>query len=72
MTLGMRRSAVLRRLLGDPAPDLLGVIRREDDENSHSDVLRWLLDPRELGSRREQIGAAVAADTPGASGPSAD
>jgi hypothetical protein len=46
MTLGMRRSAVLRRLLGDPAPDLLGVIRREDDENSHSDVLRWLLDPR--------------------------
>ena len=46
MTLGMRRSAVLRRLLNDPAPDLLGIIRREDDENSHSDVLRWLLDPR--------------------------
>lgn len=46
MTLGMRRSAVLRRLLNDPAPDLLGVIQREDDENSHSAVLRWLFDPR--------------------------
>jgi hypothetical protein len=46
MTLGLRRSAVLRRLLNDPAPDLLGILQREDDENSHSAVLRWLLDPR--------------------------
>lgn len=47
LALGIRRSAVLRRLLDQEAPDILGVIRRENDENSHSDVLRWLLDPRE-------------------------
>jgi hypothetical protein len=46
MTLGFKRSTVLRQLLGDPAPDLLGILQREDDENSHSAVLRWLLDPR--------------------------
>jgi hypothetical protein len=46
MTLGFKRSTVLQRQLGDPAPDLLGILQREDDENSHSAVLRWLLDPR--------------------------
>jgi hypothetical protein len=47
MALGMRRSRVLRRLLETSSANILGVIRRENDENAHSDVLRWLLDPRE-------------------------
>jgi hypothetical protein len=34
-------------LLAQPIPDLLGVIQKAGDENAHSDVLRWLLDPRE-------------------------
>jgi hypothetical protein len=47
MTLGIRRATVLRRLLDQAAPDILGVLGRENDEGSHSDIVRWLLDPRE-------------------------
>jgi hypothetical protein len=35
----------IRNLLGKPAPDFLGLMRRGFDENANSDVLRWLLDP---------------------------
>lgn len=36
----------LRALLEAPGPDLLELVNRADDENSHSQTLRWLLDPR--------------------------
>ena len=45
--LGPRKLGVLRRLLTHPAPDILGVLGRANDENSHSEVLRWLLDPKD-------------------------
>jgi hypothetical protein len=32
-------------LVRDPAPDMLAMLGKSDDENAHSDVLRWLLDP---------------------------
>lgn len=41
-----KRFEALTRLAEHPSPDFLGVMSRRDDENSHSDVLRWLLDPR--------------------------
>jgi hypothetical protein len=45
MAIRPRRVTLLRSLLREPAPDFLGIIRKEHDENAHSDVLRWLLDP---------------------------
>lgn len=45
-TLGDQKAALLRRLLALPVPDALGILGRSRDENSHSDVLRWLLDWR--------------------------
>jgi hypothetical protein len=36
----------LHKLLGSPSPDLLRILGREDDENSHSDLNAWLLMPR--------------------------
>lgn len=36
----------LRSLLEFPAPDFLHALGRAEDENSHSDVLAYLLDPR--------------------------
>jgi hypothetical protein len=36
----------LYRLLGSPAPDVLRMLGREDDENSHSDLIAWLLSPK--------------------------
>ncbi|HEY8945666.1 MAG TPA: PD-(D/E)XK nuclease family protein [Polyangiaceae bacterium] len=43
---GLRRVPLLRSLLQEPAPDVLHILRKEHDENAHSDILRWLLDPR--------------------------
>src|SRR5262245_37020345 len=36
----------LAQLLTEPAPNLLALLGRKADENSHSDILRWLLSPR--------------------------
>jgi hypothetical protein len=36
----------LGQLLDDYSPSLLSILGRTRDENSHSDVLRWLLSPR--------------------------
>jgi hypothetical protein len=47
MALGIKRSQVLRDFLVEPGADLLAVLRREEDENAHSDVLRWCFDIRE-------------------------
>jgi PD-(D/E)XK nuclease superfamily len=44
--LGLRKAAILRDLLEVPIPSILGIFRKEMDENAHSDVLRWLLDPK--------------------------
>jgi hypothetical protein len=44
--LGEEKLVVLHRLLGSPTPDLLRILGREDDENSHSDLIAWLLTPR--------------------------
>jgi hypothetical protein len=37
----------LNLLLRFPAPDFLGALGRSSDENSHSDVIAYLLDPRQ-------------------------
>ncbi len=44
--LGPHQVPVVARLLASPAPDLLHLLGREDDENSHSDLIAWLLTPR--------------------------
>lgn len=44
--LGPHQLPVVARLLASPAPDLLHILGREDDENSHSDLIAWLLTPR--------------------------
>jgi hypothetical protein len=43
--LGEQRIGALRELLAHPAPDLLTLLGRGHDENSHSDIVRWLLSP---------------------------
>lgn len=45
--LGSRKALVLRALLSHPVPGLLDILGKTDEENAHSDVIRWLLDPRE-------------------------
>lgn len=44
--LGPTKTRVIKRLLGSPAPDVLRILGREDHENSHSDLIAWLLSPR--------------------------
>jgi hypothetical protein len=43
--LGERKLALVVKLLASPAPDLLRILGRDDDENSHSDLIAWLLTP---------------------------
>ncbi len=44
--LGPGKIAAVRRLLGHPVPDLLGLLGKTNDENLNSAILGWLLDPR--------------------------
>lgn len=44
---GPGKAVALRRLLSHSVPDLLAILGKTDEENAHSDVIRWLLDPRE-------------------------
>lgn len=44
--LGETKIAAIHRLLRSPAPDVLRILGREDHENSHSDLIAWLLNPR--------------------------
>lgn len=44
--LGAEKIRLVVRLLESPAPDVLRILGREDDENSHSDLIAWLLNPR--------------------------
>jgi hypothetical protein len=43
--LGEKKIRLLVRLLSSPTPDVLRILGREDDENSHSDLIAWLLTP---------------------------
>lgn len=43
--LGHDKLRELTRLLASPTPDLLRILGREDHENSHSDLIAWLLSP---------------------------
>jgi hypothetical protein len=44
--LGVDKLLAAKRLLASPSPDLLRILGREDDENSHSDLIAWLLTPK--------------------------
>ena len=41
------KMSVLRQLLDDPTPNFLEVIGKGGEENANSDMIRWLLDPRQ-------------------------
>lgn len=43
--LGVDKVPIVARLLASPAPDVLRMLGKEDDENAHSDLIAWLLDP---------------------------
>jgi hypothetical protein len=43
--LGTDGVSTVGRLLASPAPDVLRILRKEDDENAHSDLIAWLLTP---------------------------
>lgn len=45
-TLGPAKIRAVGKLLSSPAPDVLRILGREHDENSHSDLIAWLLNPR--------------------------
>lgn len=44
--LSKRAIASVVRLLNSAAPDVLQILGKDDDENAHSDLIAWLLDPR--------------------------
>lgn len=44
--LGVANVPLVARLLSSPAPDLLRILGKEDDENAHSDLIAWLLTPQ--------------------------
>lgn len=44
-TITREKAEVLKNLLGSTTPDFLGLLDLTHDENRHSAVLRWLLDP---------------------------
>ncbi|MDB4963453.1 MAG: hypothetical protein JWP01_3452 [Myxococcales bacterium] len=43
--LGQDKLELITRLLASPTPDVLRILGREDHENSHSDLIAWLLTP---------------------------
>lgn len=44
--LGHDKIELLLRLLSSSVPDMLNILGRSADENAHSDLIAWLLDPR--------------------------
>lgn len=44
--LGVDKVSLVAQLLSSPAPDVLRILGKEDDENAHSDLIAWMLDPR--------------------------
>jgi hypothetical protein len=45
--LGAGKISVVAKLLNSPAPDVLHILGKADDENAHSDLISWLLNPRQ-------------------------
>ena len=43
--LGTPKLSLVQRLVSSPSPDVLRILGREHDENSHSDLIAWLLSP---------------------------
>ena len=43
--LGVDKLPIVARLLDSPVPDVLRILGKEDDENAHSDLIAWLLNP---------------------------
>jgi PD-(D/E)XK nuclease superfamily len=43
--IGLQKVQLVARLLASPAPDVLRILGKEDDENAHSDLIAWLLNP---------------------------
>ncbi len=43
--LGVDKAPLVAQLLASPAPDVLRILGKEDDENAHSDLIAWLLNP---------------------------
>ncbi len=57
MVIGRKHLHALKRIVATEGDthDLLGIFRKEEDENAHSDVLRWLLDPSEAAGIAPQL-----------------
>jgi hypothetical protein len=66
--LGEDGARALVSLLEDPAPDFLTLLGKQEDENAHSDVIRWLLDPREAPNVAPPLLHAMVSTFPGTSG----
>jgi len=62
--LGEDGAQALVALLEDPAPDFLTLLRSQEKENAHSDVLRWLLDPREAPNVAPALLGSIASTLP--------
>ena len=62
--LGEDGARALVSLLEDPAPDFLTLLRSQENENAHSDVIRWLLDPREAPNVAPALLRAMASTLP--------
>jgi len=62
--LGEDGAQTLVALLEDPAPDFLTLLRSQENENAHSHVLRWLLDPREAPNLAPALLRAVTSTLP--------
>lgn len=45
--LGEQKLEAVRALLSMDMPDVMQAMRKEHDENAHSDLIAWLLDPRQ-------------------------
>lgn len=43
--LGVGNVGLVDRLLRSPAPDVLRILGKEGDENAHSDLIAWMLNP---------------------------
>lgn len=65
-SLGKAKLRALYRLLASPTPDVLRILGREDDENSHSDLIAWLLSPQRAPTIAKHALVALTAALPDA------
>jgi len=62
--LGEDGARALVALLEDPAPDFLTLLGSEENENAHSRVIRWLLDPGEAPTVAPALLYAIVSQMP--------